>query len=45
MVDELIIRYTHTHTVDWMLLGVAPTHRPVEVAFVVIVGIEDDAVS
>jgi carboxymethylenebutenolidase len=45
MVDELIIRFTHTHAIDWMLPGVAPTGRSVEVAFVVIVGIRDDAVS
>ncbi|MFZ9808966.1 MAG: nuclear transport factor 2 family protein [Candidatus Nanopelagicaceae bacterium] len=45
MVDELIIRFTHTHAIDWMLPGVAPTGRSVEVAFVVIVGIQDDAVS
>ena len=43
--DELIIRFTHTHPIDWMLPGVAPTGRFVEVAFVVIVGIKDDAVS
>lgn len=45
LVDELIIRFTHTHPMDWMLPGVAPTGRFVEVAFVVIVGIKDDAVS
>ena len=45
LVDELIIRFTHTHRVDWMLPGVEPTGRRVEVAFVVIVGIEADRVS
>jgi len=45
LVDELIIRFTHTDPIDWMLPGVAPTGRFVEVAFVVIVGIKDDAVS
>lgn len=45
LVDELIIRFTHTEPIDWMLPGVAPTGRAVEVAFVVIVGIENGAVS
>jgi len=45
LIDELIISFTHTTTIDWMLPGVAPTGRFVEVVFVVIVGIEDDKVS
>ena len=45
LVDELVIRFTHTHPMDWMLPGVEPTGRRVEVAFVVIVGIEGDRVS
>jgi carboxymethylenebutenolidase len=40
LVDELIISFTHTQEIEWMLPGVAPTGRPVSVAFVVIVGIE-----
>ena len=45
MVDELIIRDTHTNTVDWMLPGVVLTLPQVEVAFVVSAGNDDDAVS
>jgi carboxymethylenebutenolidase len=45
LVDEIIISFTHTTTIDWMLPGVAPTDKRVEVAFVVIVGVEDDKVS
>jgi carboxymethylenebutenolidase len=40
LVDELVISFTHTQEIDWMLPGVAPTGRPVSVAFVVVVGIE-----
>ena len=45
LVDEMIIEFTHTHRIDWMLPGVEPTGRRVEVAFVVIVGIEGDKVA
>jgi len=45
LIDELIISFTHTTEIDWMLPGVKPTGKKVEVAFVVIVGIEDDKVS
>lgn len=45
LIDELIISFTHTTTIDWMLPGVAPTGKFVEVVFVVIVGIEDGKVS
>ena len=45
LVDELIISFTHTHKIDWMLQGVEPTNRFVEVAFVVIVGIDGDKVT
>lgn len=37
VVDEMIVRFTHTCAVDWMLPGVAPTGRRVEVALVAIV--------
>jgi carboxymethylenebutenolidase len=45
LVDELIISFTHTTKIDWMLPGVEPTGKPVSVAFVVIVGIEDGKVA
>jgi carboxymethylenebutenolidase len=45
LVDELIISFTHTQEIEWMLPGVAPTGRPVTVAFVVIVGVEDGKIA
>ncbi len=45
LVDELIISFTHTQEIEWMLPGVAPTGRPVTVAFVVIVGVEDSKIA
>jgi carboxymethylenebutenolidase len=45
IVDELIISFTHTTQIDWMLPGIAPTGRFVEVVFVVIVGLEGGKVS
>ena len=29
VVDEFVLRFTHTTEIDWMLPGVAPTGRPV----------------
>ncbi|HSR62805.1 MAG TPA: nuclear transport factor 2 family protein [Gammaproteobacteria bacterium] len=45
LIDELIISFTHTSKIDWMLPGVEPTGKRVEAVFVVIVGIEGDKVS
>ncbi|MBV9863465.1 MAG: ester cyclase [Alphaproteobacteria bacterium] len=41
LVDEMVLRFTHTIEMDWMLPGIAPTGRPVEVALVVIVRFRD----
>lgn len=40
LVDEMIFSFTHTCEVDWMLPGVAPTGRRVEVPLVAIVKFE-----
>ena len=45
IVEELVLKFTHTTPVDWMLPGVAPTHKRVEVAVVVIVGFENGKVA
>lgn len=45
LVDELIISFTHTTAIDWMLPGIKPTGKHVEVVFVVIVGIHEGKVS
>jgi carboxymethylenebutenolidase len=37
LVDEIIFSFTHTEEMPWMLPGVAPTNRPVQVPLVVIV--------
>ena len=42
IVDEMLFRFTHTSEIDWMLPGVAPTGRKVEVALVAIVRFRDD---
>jgi carboxymethylenebutenolidase len=37
LVDEMIFSFTHSREMPWMLPGIAPTNRYVEVALVVIV--------
>jgi carboxymethylenebutenolidase len=45
IVDELIFTFTHTNEVDWMLPGIAPTGRRVEIPLVAIVGFKDGKVA
>ena len=45
LVDELVISFTHTTAMDFLLPDVPPTGKPVEIAVVVIVGFEDDKIS
>jgi carboxymethylenebutenolidase len=42
IVDEFIMHFTHTKEMDWMLPGVAPTGRTVEIPTVAIVQFEGD---
>lgn len=37
LVDEMVFKFTHTIRMDWMLPGIAPTGKRVEVPLVVIV--------
>jgi len=37
LVDEIIFSFTHTQEMPWMLPGIAPTNRHVEVPLVVVV--------
>jgi carboxymethylenebutenolidase len=37
LVDEMIFSFTHTQEIPWMLPGIPPTHRRVEVPLVAIV--------
>jgi carboxymethylenebutenolidase len=39
VVDELVVSFTHTCEVPWILPGVAPTGRALRVALVVVIGI------
>ncbi len=45
VVEELFVRFTHTIVMDWLLPGVAPTGKAVEMAVVVIVGFQDGKIS
>jgi len=42
VVDEMVISFTHDVEIDWMLPGVAPTGRHVEIPLVAIVGFRGD---
>jgi carboxymethylenebutenolidase len=41
LVDEMIVRFTHSIEMDWMLPGIAPTGKRVECATVAIVHFRD----
>ncbi len=45
LVDEMIISFTHTCPVPWMLPGVAPTNLPVRIPLVAIVRFRDEKVA
>ena len=45
VVDELFVRFTHTMEMDWLLPGVPPTGKVVEMAVAVIVGFQDGRIS
>jgi len=45
VVNEDVVRFTHTEVLDWILPGVAPTQMPVEIGMVVIVGVVDGKVT
>ena len=42
LVDEMLFCFTHTREIDWMLPGIAPTGRYVEVPLVAIVNFRGD---
>jgi carboxymethylenebutenolidase len=41
LVDEIIFSFTHTEEMPWMLPGISPTHRRVDIPLVVVVGFRD----
>jgi len=45
VVDELVMRFTHSIRLDWVLPGIPPTGKRVELPFVVIVQFEGDKVA
>jgi carboxymethylenebutenolidase len=45
IVEELAINFTHTTPIDWLLPGVPPTGKKVEMAVVVLVGFKDGKIS
>ena len=45
IVEEIFISFTHTTEIDWLLPGVAPTGKPVEMAVAVVVGFKDGKIS
>ena len=45
VIDEMIFAFTHDLEMDWMLPGVAPTGRRVEVPLVVVVEFDGDAIA
>ena len=45
IVDELIFKFTHNIVMPWMLPGIPPTGKKVELPLVVIVGFKDGKIS
>jgi len=41
LVDKMIFSFTHTEEMPWMLPGVLPTHRHVDIPLVVVVGFRE----
>lgn len=41
LVDEMVFKFTHTIRMDWMLPGIAPTNKRVEIPLVAIVQFRD----
>ena len=42
IVDEMIFKFTHTIPMDWMLPGIPPTGKPVQIPLVAIVRFRDN---
>ena len=42
VVDEMVARFTHTIPMDWMLPGIPPTGKQVEIGMVVVVQFDGD---
>ena len=42
IVEELVICFTHTTVIDWLLPNIAPTDKKVKIGVVVIAGVKDN---
>lgn len=45
LIDEFVFSFTHDVEMDWMLPGIAPTHRRVEIPMVVVVQFQGDRIA
>lgn len=45
LVDEMLISFTHTSEIDWLLPGIAPTGKRVEIPLVAVVRFDGDKVA
>lgn len=45
LIDEFVFSFTHDVEMDWMLPGIPPTHRKVEIPMVVVVQFEEDKIA
>jgi carboxymethylenebutenolidase len=45
VVDELVLKFTHSIQMDWILPAVPPTDQRIELAMVVVVNVEDGKIS
>jgi carboxymethylenebutenolidase len=45
LVEELFMRFTHSMVIDWLLPGIAPTGKLLEIAFCVVVGFKDGKIA
>ncbi len=45
VVDELVLKLTHSVQIDWLLPGVPPTNKRLEFAMVIIVHVEGDKIA
>ena len=45
IVDEVVISFTHTRAIDWLLPGVPPTRKKVEMAVAVIAGVKEGKIT
>jgi carboxymethylenebutenolidase len=45
VVDELVLKFTHSIQMDWVLPAIPPTGKRIELAMVVVVNVEDGKIS